>query len=229
MNFNILSESMLLAIKRDEEFAPYIEALRLASWEELLDSVGSEDEKKAFWLNIYNAFIQIEVMANPGALGQRGSFFSKKSIQIGERRLSFDDIEHGILRRGAFKFGAGFMRNPLIWMQYRKQMLRQHDFRIHFALNCGASSCPSIMAYKSSKVSEQLHKATRGFLEEESIYSEKENTVVVSRLMLWFYGDFGGHRGIRRILKHYNIIPQDKNPKIDFRPYNWTPQIGKYQ
>jgi hypothetical protein len=229
MNFNILSESMLLSIKRGEEFAPYIEALRLASWGDLLNSIKTEDEKKAFWLNLYNSFIQLEVSANPNVLEKRGNFFTKKAIQIGEKRLSFDDIEHGILRRGAFKFGAGFIRNPLMLARFKEQMLKQHDFRIHFALNCGASSCPSIMAYKPAKISEQLHKATRGFLEEESFYSQKENTVVVSRLMLWFYGDFGGHKGIRRILKHYNIIPLDKNPKIDFSPYNWEPHIGKYQ
>jgi len=220
---------MLMSIKRGEDFAPYVEALRLASWEEVMNSINGEDEKKAFWMNLYNSFIQIEAGSNPEVLRQRNKFFSKKSIQIGEKRLSFDDIEHGILRRGAFKFGAGFIRSPFLWLRFRKQMLRNHDFRIHFALNCGAHSCPSIMAYKPGKLSEQLHMAARGFLEEDSIYSQKENTVLVSRLMLWFYGDFGGHKGIRRILKHYNIIPQDKKPRIDFNPYNWSPRIGKYQ
>ena len=34
------------------------------------------------------------------------------------------------------------------------------DFRIHFALNCGAKSCPPIAFYSYDKINDQLDLAT---------------------------------------------------------------------
>jgi len=229
MNWNILSESLLLATKRHEPVEPYVDALKQADFRVLNNVMSSDDERKAFWLNVYNAFIQIEAAANPAELqNNRNRFFSKKHIQIGGMVLSFDDIEHVILRRNSFKYGFGYVRMPMLAGSFRQAMLRMHDFRIHFALNCGASSCPPITSYKPTTISEQLHLATKSFLEQDCVYSEKENTVLVSRIMLWFHGDFGGHKGIRKILKHYRILAEDKNPPIAFKPYNWSLKLKNF-
>jgi hypothetical protein len=229
MNWNILSESMLLASKRNEPVEPYVAALKQADFEVLNNVMSTDDEKKAFWLNIYNSFIQIVAAENANELkSNRHLFFSKKHIQIGNRLLSFDDIEHVILRRNSFKFGFGYLRMPLFAGNLRKFMLKKHDFRIHFALNCGAESCPPIKAYKPATISEQLHSATKSFLEQDCAFGEKENIIIVSRLLLWFHGDFGGQKGILKILKHYGILPEDKNPRIAFKPYNWNLKLKNF-
>ena len=49
------------------------------------------------------------------------------------------------------------------------------DPRIHFALNCGAVSCPPIAVYEGESLDEQLDIATEGFLEGNTIV-DKEDT-----------------------------------------------------
>merc|ERR1712020_23232 len=41
------------------------------------------------------------------------------------------------------------------------------DPRIHFALNCGAKSCPPIKTFTGDEVEEQLEVATQAYLESE--------------------------------------------------------------
>ena len=47
--------------------------------------------------------------------------------------------------------------------------------------------------------------------------------------MSWFRGDFGGKKGMIRILKNYNIISSDINPKINFKKYDWTLKLNNYK
>jgi hypothetical protein len=60
----------------------------------------TEIERKAFFLNIYNAlvihgYISIGI---PHDFLSRTSFYQRTAYQIGNNNYSLDDIEHGILR-----------------------------------------------------------------------------------------------------------------------------------
>jgi hypothetical protein len=229
MNWNVLSESFVVATKSMEDVQIYVDALKRADWNTLNRVMLNNKERLAFWINIYNAFIQIEAGKNEDELvKKRHRFFSQKCIQIGDQKLSFDDIEHVILRRNAFKYGLGYLRFPLFAGALKNAMLFDLDFRIHFALNCGAASCPAVGAYQPSRINEQLHSSSLGFLMQETAYSQKEKSVLVTRLMFWFHGDFGGSRGIRKILSHYGIIPPKSKPKILFTDYDWTLKLGNF-
>lgn len=69
------------------------------------------------------------------------------------------------------------------------------DYRIHFALNCGARSCPPIAYYTVDGLDKQLQQAMTGHLKSETDYDSSRNTAHVTAFMGWFRADFGGKRG----------------------------------
>ena len=103
------------------------------------------------------------------------------------------------------------------------------DYRIHFALNCGAKSCPPIAFYKPETINQQLELATKAYLRGEAEYDETTNTVKLPTLMSWFRRDFGGKKKMIELLKPLSVIPADKNPKIKFKDYDWALYLQNYK
>lgn len=62
------------------------------------------------------------------------------------------------------------------------------DPRIHFAISCGARSCPPVRTYQPELLHEQLDRATRDFLNREVRLGG--NTLQISPLFNWFRVDF---------------------------------------
>jgi hypothetical protein len=116
----------------------------------------------------------------------------------------------------------GYLRNP--FLNRRLALLSVHtvDARIHFALNCGAASCPPIRAYTPNDIDAQLDLATRAYLQQECRYDPERNRIGLPRLLLWFRGDFGGRSGILAMLRRYAIIGPSDAPRFSYLPYDWT-------
>lgn len=228
-NFEVLSQDFLYAVRVEDDFGDIQAQLAEASERDLINSLNSENKKKSFWLNIYNAFIQIKAKANPEMIKEsRDDFFSKDWISIAGQDLSFDDIEHGMLRHSNWKYGMGYIGAWFPGSFEKSLRVEEVDYRIHFALNCGAKGCPPIAFYKAEKLDEQLETAAAGFLELNSYYKEDENIVEVSKILSWFKGDFGGTDGILEKLKHFNVIPENSKPKIKYLDYDWTVSLSNY-
>lgn len=68
------------------------------------------------------------------------------------------------------------------------------DYRTHFALNCGAKSCPPIAFYKPEELNEQLDMAMKVYLQNETTYNQAKNIVELPAIMGWFRRDFGGKK-----------------------------------
>ena len=204
------------------------------SKEDLNADLDTEEEKKAFWLNVYNAYVQILLLDNPDLFDDRASwfgynFFSSPQVTIAGHELSFDDIEHGIIRHSKIKLSMGYLDK---WFpdEFEKTFRwKEVDPRIHFALNCGAKSCPYIAIYEADRVEEQLDITSKQYLERTTDFLEEENKVFVNRLMSWFKADFGGKKGSIQMLKKYGIIPESANPKISYIKYDWTLELDNYK
>ena len=67
------------------------------------------------------------------------------------------------------------------------------DPRVHFALNCGARSCPPVSCYSGETLDEELRLAATGFCEDDANVSvtADASTVRLSMLFEWYRGDFG--------------------------------------
>ena len=189
--------------------------------EELIDQLDTDDKRKAFWINLYNAIVIDQVEKNPSVVIKRHSFYKLKLATFQTLQLSLDEIEHGILRRSQISWGLGYLVNPFPKVVERKLRVNHPDFRVHFALNCGATSCPPVSFYDYQNIDKQLDLAMRSYLESEVVIVD-ENTISVPRIFQWYIGDFKGPRGIRQLLKSIELVDTTKSTKLRFKKYDWT-------
>jgi Protein of unknown function, DUF547 len=224
----LLSQQLLLKVKTGDDTRALQDSIANLPANALIDELQTEDEKLAFWLNIYNANIQLQLKSNAANYNSRGKFFAAKSITVAGKKLSFDDIEHGILRHSKSKLSLGYFNKWFPGRFERQHRLQKVDYRIHFALNCGAASCPPIAFYKPEIINKQLDLATNNYLQQEVVFDSTANTVTVPKLMLWFKGDFGGKRGIYTLLQNQQLIPANTMPKIKYKDYSWALMLSNY-
>jgi Protein of unknown function, DUF547 len=219
-----LSQDLLYAVKTGNHADHFVQQLKVANIGLLQQALGDDNHKKAFWLNIYNAFVQLSLSQNPQQYQHRNRFFQHRFINIGTACMSLDGIEHGILRRSQLKWGFGYLPNPFASALEKQMRVTMLDCRIHFALNCGAQSCPPIAFYTPEKIETQLEMATANYLQQEAIYISAQNKCLLPAIINWFRGDFGGKIGMLRLLRQYHIIPAttDAPPSISFKEYDWS-------
>jgi hypothetical protein len=228
VNFGRLSENLLSNIRNDKSIENERKQLSESSLTSLINELKIDNQKIAFWVNIYNAFIQISLYENPKLYENKAAFFSEKRIKIGGETLSFDDIEHGILRKSKIKISWGYLRKWFRPKWERKLRVDNVDWRIHFALNCGAKSCPPIAIYDVENLDSQLDFMTKAYLDEQTSYDSVSKTALTSVLMSWFRGDFGGKNGAKKILFTYKITPE-KPKNLDYKTYDWTLLLGSFR
>ena len=140
---------------------------------------------------------------------------------------SLNEIENGLLRGNRLS-AVPFTGLPLISID-KKRLMLPCDPRIHFALNCGAVSCPPIAVYEGASLDEQLDIATEGFLEGNTIVNNEDNSISLSMLFKWYKEDFGtfDDRVIEWIVRS---SPQELSgqvlklikPTLKFPAYNWS-------
>lgn len=178
----------------------------------------------AFWIDVYNGAVERHPVDGGASTIDRWRYFSRPVVNVAGQDLSLDVIEHGLLRRSRWKLGLGYVGHPLPGRFEREHRVARLDPRIHFALNCGVASCPPIAAYDADRLGEQLELATRSYLHGES--ERRGDTLVVPQLMLWYLGDFGGLRGVRRLLRRHGV--EGAGGRIRFKRYDWTPAPGRW-
>ena len=212
-----ISQNLLYSVKGNENFNAWTDTLEHLSMKSLKKHLNNDNSKKVFWINIYNAYTQILLKKDVSTYQNKDAFFKAKKILISGELLSLDDIEHDFLSK----------KNINTKFEDQFQLIKT-DPRIHFALNCGAASCPLIRFYEVEKVEEQLNLATKVYLESDVKYDMLANTVSVPVIMNWFEDDFNGEKGILNFLKKFKIIPKNAHPKIQFKEYDWTILRNKF-
>jgi len=186
----------------------------------------------AFWINVYNAMIFHGIVA----LGIRRTvrevrgFFARVSYRVGDLVLSADDVEHGVLRDNA-RHGL-LRRRPFGPRDPRRALaVRPVDPRIHFAITCGARSCPPVGAYRAATLDQQLDVAARNFLNQE-VALDARGCVICSRILRWYAADFAAAGGLgATLLRHLDAagplreaIASRARPCDAYRAYDWALQ-----
>ena len=225
MNLNTVSENLLFAVKMQKETASFLDSLRSVPFDKLVTDLNTDKKKKAFWINMYNALFQI--LRNEYKI-TKPDIYKKKLSTIAGVPFSLDDIEHGVLRKYRYKYSFGFMANIFAPKIIKRLAVDKIDYRIHFALNCGAESCPPIAFYSADKIGTQLDMATQSFLEGESTYDDEHKIMYTTALFQWFKKDFGGKKGIIQIYK--NQLNKDiREYKIKYNSYSWEEELHNFQ
>lgn len=158
-------------------------------------------EAFAFWANLYNALTLQVVLANypvrsirdirstgvPFDLRQFSGPWRTRLVTVEQRRLSLDDIEHGILRP-----------------QFR-------DPRVHYAVNCASLGCPDIgrRSLRAATLDAELDAAARRYVNHpRGVSVGAGGRLRVSSIYRWFREDFGGDdAGVVAHLRRYAMPP----------------------
>lgn len=219
-----LAEQLLLAVKMEQDTKEFTLALAQLALSDIRAALHTDNLKKAFWINIYNAYFQILRKEHKIS---KPEIFKSKLVMIAGQRLSLDDVEHGILRRYRYKYSLGFFPNLFTPRLIKNLTVKTIDYRIHFALNCGAKSCPPIAFYKVDQLDTQLDMATQSFLDGESTFDDTNKILYTTALFKWFLNDFGGTKGIRTLFKA-QLSRDISGYTIKYNPYSWDEELDNF-
>ncbi|WP_459211257.1 DUF547 domain-containing protein [Aquimarina rhabdastrellae] len=161
----------------------------------------SDEEKLAYWVNLYNAIAIKMVIDNYpiDTIKDLQDPWNHRFFKIGDKKYSLDDIEHKILRE-------------------------MNDPRIHFIINCAAKSCPDLWnrAYTAENINKALDERTRAFINDPRFNVISGTELKVSRIFDWYKKDFEGKGSIEDFINRYSEVQVSKIAKDNFKEYDWT-------
>ena len=194
--------------------------------------------KTAFVINLYNMLIkyaQVKVGVPLSNLS-RASFFFGVKANVGGEIFSFQDLENGILRANAKPpyvlkkvFPQGDKRLRLV--------VEKVDPRIHFALNCGARSCPPVKKFTSTDLNEELRIVALAFCEQDVAVDESSNSMLCSTIFKWYLPDFAPSvselpKALMKFLnpkgEKFELLQKmvkKGSIKVKFREYDWGSNV----
>jgi hypothetical protein len=193
-----------------------------------LRSLQGRDERLAFWINLYNTIVIHGVieLGLEQSVKEFPRFFDRVTYEIGGYFFSLNAIEHGILR--------GNRRPPYcLFRPFQKGdprsafMVVPMDPRIHFALVCGARSCPPIGFYDAEQIDFQLQFASASFINSSQVKIFPEKRLLsLSMIFKWYRSDFGGSE---QSLMDTLLTYLDEGEKKDFLKENRDRVRIRYQ
>ncbi len=230
LSYEELSQGVLEAV-RDKQDASAIQT-RLASLsaEDLAAELDTKEKKLAFWINIYNGYIQTVLSKNPELYEDRKKFFSEKLFTVAGKELSFELVEHGIIRGSESKILMGYAGKLFVSDYEKKFRIDETDPRIHFAINCGAIDCPPVYTFNAATIDSDLEQLARSYLQSHSTYDAETKVAKTTPLLKWFRGDFQKFDGLDDFLTVYGVIPDAdrKAAKVEFNDYDWTLKLNNF-
>lgn len=178
--------------------------------EQILDQLQTDtDAALAFWLNLHRAFAARKRSTD-------AHHEASQPFRVAGTPVDFDDIQHGILRDGKWKYGLGYVPNPFLGTFVRRHKLEKSDPRVHVALWPDDGELAAVETFSAANVDEELSTVTRAYLDAVVDYDPDRDVASVSRLFFWFRGDFGGVSGVRSLLHRHEVVPPSATPRLDF-------------
>ena len=171
----------------------------------------------------------------------RYSFFNKVMFKLGPDVFSFNDFENGILRgnrKAPFAISSQLSKgDPRLDLAFQDV-----DCRIHFALNCGAKSCPPVKNFTSTNIEEELRIVSQAFCEDESQVRVDldKGTIYLSKILSWYQEDFGKSKEERlktvagflrgKKLSDLELLLKKRGeaPKVKYNEYDWSTDASDY-
>lgn len=139
LNYYIyLSERILELAKLEEDTTPLRKELYYVRVNSLEIKVNTDELKKIFWINIYNAYFLIMTQEQL----QNKNLFKLKRIKFSCYLLSLNDIEYGILKLPKYKIGSYTLLDPFYPRFIKKLAVEKSESTISSYLNKSILSHP---------------------------------------------------------------------------------------
>lgn len=183
-----------------------------AQLDELIDQIAthnltdsSQDYKTAFYINAYNLIVIKQIRDNypiKEPLDVLGFFKANKFMVAGER-ITLDQIE------------------------FDKLMEPTKDARIHFALGCGARSCPFLYdnAFTPAHVQEQLKFRAELIVDRPNyvLVDKEKKLVTLNKIFDWYGDQFIFNAGsLIKFVNKYRFYPVPEDYSVEFQEYDWS-------
>ena len=204
-------------LTKDKGLNSYINALSKFN----PNTLTSNEDKLAFWINAYNAYTLKVIVDNYPVssindlhsggriIGHilKTTVWDKDFVVINNKNMTLNEIEHEIIRP-KFK-----------------------DPRVHFALVCAAVSCPPLRneAFVGEKLNEQLNDQGKIFLSDQSknSFDVKNKIADLSKILDWFGSDFGNNN-TQILLRIKEYLPKQISESLDANIINWDINFKTY-
>jgi hypothetical protein len=82
-----LSQDLLQALKLGHDYADFKQELETYSWDQLQTELSSDTEKNTFWINFYNASVQLKLKQMGGDPFKKRPFFSQTRHKHESRKI----------------------------------------------------------------------------------------------------------------------------------------------
>ncbi len=166
---------------------------------------SSQDHQTAFYINAYNIIVIKQITDNypiKKPLDVKG-FFKANTFNVAGETLTLDQIE------------------------FDKLFKVTKDPRIHFALGCGARSCPFLYdnAFYPDKLQEQLEFRAQLIIDRPNYVhvDKEEKRVVLNKIFDWYKDQFIFDAGsLIKYVNKYRFYKVPENYEVGFQEYDWT-------
>ncbi|QUJ66958.1 DUF547 domain-containing protein [Photobacterium sp. GJ3] len=162
------------------------------------EQFNSKEKRLGYYIDAYNALAMYGVLRSGVLPEDKIQFFLLRKYQVGNEWMSLYELENELIRK-------------------------EHDLRIHFALNCMSASCPPLQqtTWDADTLDEALEQATTAFINDpkQVWIAHKTQTIWVSELFDFYPEDFGP---LIPLINQYRQEPVPTDYKIAFIPYNWA-------
>eukprot|EP00898_Chlorokybus_atmophyticus_P007652 jgi/Chlat1/7889/Chrsp66S09179 len=221
------------SLQNSPEFQDYVRATAELQRVDLF--ALDRKQKMAFFINLYNALVihATVIKGTPSNPLQRIQFFKSFCYNVGGDEYTLDDMENGVLRGNRFPASSIiFKKRPFSSSDPRRfHAIVPVDPRIHFALVCGAKSCPPIRIYTPENLDTALEGAAEAFCEGDVSVDRDTGVVTLSKIFDWYKVDFGADmkERLQWLLVHLDwnkrkvleSLLVSGNYKVEYSKYNW--------
>jgi|TARA_B110000261_G_C13081515_1_gene356130 hypothetical protein len=162
----------------------------------------SRNKKLAYYINLYNASTISLILQNYPlkSIKDIDKPWDISFIKVGAKTLSLNDIEHKIIRP-TFK-----------------------EPRVHFSVNCAATSCPKLSnkAFSEKNINALLQENTERFMADSfSGLRSDGKEIELSQIFEWYIVDFGGKDSLLQWITNNSIQDLSQSKLKGFISYSW--------
>ena len=166
----------------------------------------SNQKKKAFWINAYNASTLQLVLENyplksiKEITKKEETIWKAPFVTVGRTTYTLEHIEHEILRKTLF------------------------DPKIHVGVNCASMSCPKLakFAFTEANIEKELERLMKEFINDKTKNKLSFQKIQISSIFKWFQQDFTKQGSVIDYIHRYSKTPVKPNAKIVYLAYDWS-------